>query len=255
LKFASIGSGSKGNGTVVQVDGTRLLVDCGFSVRETTVRLNSLGLAPADLTAVVVTHEHDDHIDGVGALARKFALPVWLTAGTLHAAGEKLEGVQAIHVFSHHESFDVGDVQVTPVVVPHDAREPAQFIFSDGGHRLGLLTDTGSITAHIRQLFDGLDAILLEFNHDEAALLTGPYPEPLKQRIASDLGHLSNAQAAGLLTAINTSRLQHLIAMHLSQQNNTPIWACTAAAAACNCKLDWIGIADQQKGFPWRELL
>ncbi len=255
MRFASIGSGSKGNGTIVQVNGTRLLIDCGFSVRETTARLGAMGLAPEDLTAIVVTHEHNDHIDGVGALARKYSLPVWLTAGTLHAAAEMLDGVRAVHVFHHHESFDIGDVRVTPVVVPHDAREPAQFIFSDGRHRLGLLTDTGSITPHIKQFFDGLDALLLEFNHDENALMAGPYPEPLKQRIASDLGHLSNTQAAGLLTAINISRLQHLIAMHLSQQNNTPIWACTAAAAACNCKREWIGIADQQKGFPWREIL
>jgi phosphoribosyl 1,2-cyclic phosphodiesterase len=239
----------------VQVNGTRLLIDCGFSIKETETRLGRLNLAAADLTAIVVTHEHTDHINGVGALARKYALPVWLTAGTLRAAEENLEGVQAVHIFTHHEPFGIDDVHVTPVVVPHDAREPAQYIFSDGNHRLGLLTDTGSITPHIRQLFDGLDAILLEFNHDEATLLAGPYPEALKQRIASDLGHLSNVQAAGLLTSINISRLQHLIAMHLSQQNNTPIWACTAAAAACNCAPEWIGIADQQKGFAWRQIL
>lgn len=255
MRFASIGSGSRGNGTIVQVNGTRLLIDCGFSIKETETRLGRLNLTAADLTAIVVTHEHADHINGVGALARKYALPVWLTAGTLHAAVDNLDDVRVIHIFTHHESFAIGDVQITPVVVPHDAREPAQFIFSDGRHRLGLLTDTGSITPHIRQLFDGLDALLLEFNHDEAALMSGPYPEALKQRIASDLGHLSNVQAAGLLTTINTFRLQHLIAMHLSQQNNTPELARATAATALQCEQNRIGIADQQLGFPWRELI
>jgi phosphoribosyl 1,2-cyclic phosphodiesterase len=252
LRFASLGSGSRGNATLVEVAGTCVMVDCGFSVSETKRRLARLGKTPDDITAILVTHEHSDHIGGVAAFARRFATPVWMTAGTsvAHADTE----VPCLDWFSGHAPFAIGDLHVTPFPVPHDAREPCQFVFSDGAARLGILTDTGSITTHIRQLLDGCDALLLECNHDAALLANGPYPPLLKRRVGGRLGHLSNAQAAQLLDDLDTGALRHLVAAHLSDKNNRPELARAALAAALGCEPGWIGIADQADGFAWRQV-
>ena len=153
-----------------------------------------------------------------------------------------------------HAAFSVGDVQVTPYFVPHDAFEPVQYVFSDGNARLGVLTDTGSITAHIQNTLSGCDALVLECNHDLDMLMNGPYPVGLKKRVAGKFGHLDNLTAASLLAAIDCSRLKHVIAAHLSQRNNLPVLATTALAEALGCETGWIGIAGQESGFAWREI-
>ncbi len=255
MRFASLGSGSQGNALVLEVGNTRLLLDCGFSVGETAARLARLELEPGDLDAVVVTHEHDDHIGGVARLARTHDLPVYLTYGTLSALGSACLGIAEITTIDSHAPFSIGDVEVRPYPVPHDAREPAQFVFGDGAKRLGVLTDTGSSTPHIEAMLSGLDALVLECNHDLDLLMSGSYPPSLKRRIASRFGHLDNGTAAQLLASVDCSRLQHLIAAHLSQQNNTPELARTAAAQALNCAPEWIGIASQDEGFGWREIV
>lgn len=251
MRLASLGSGSRGNATLITGGDTTVLIDCGFSLRETEARLARLGLAPAALDAILLTHEHADHVGGVGALARKYRLPVWLTAGTLKAATAALGELPRVCLFSSHAPFSVNGLLIEPIAVPHDAREPSQFILGDGRLRVGLLTDAGHATPYMHRVLGGLDALLLEFNHDDAMLAAGPYPEPLKKRIASPLGHLSNAQAGELLGAIDTGRLRYLAAMHLSVQNNTPALVQRAAATTLGCAEDWVAVADQEIGLPW----
>lgn len=252
MRFASIGSGSRGNATLVSHGETTLLVDCGFSARETEKRLQRLNIDAGDLTAIVVTHEHADHINGVRVLARKYKLPVYATAGT--AAYFSTDVANFVTEFSCHETFTVNDIEVQPFPVPHDAREPSQFVFHNGQHKLGLLTDVGSITPMIEENLTSCDALLLEANHDMDMLDNGEYPEHLKYRVSGRLGHLNNVQSAKLLERIDTSRLQHIVAMHLSEKNNSPNIVSPLFAQALDCDQSWITIAEQEVGFDWREL-
>jgi len=254
MRFASLGSGSEGNGLLVESGCTRILVDCGFRLSETVKRLGRFGLAPADLTAVLVTHEHDDHIGGVARFARRYDLPVYLTYGTLVALGFRGSMMPRVSLIDSHTPFALGDLEIHPYPVPHDAREPCQFVFSDGERSLGLLTDTGDSTPHIERMLSGLDALVLECNHDLERLMNGPYPPTLKRRISSRYGHLDNATAARLLAGIDCSRLQHFVAAHLSAQNNTPELARGAVSAALNCDPGWIEIASQAAGLAWRQI-
>ncbi|MEK6662301.1 MAG: MBL fold metallo-hydrolase [Pseudomonadota bacterium] len=252
MRFACLGSGSEGNALVVEVGASRVLLDCGFSIKETVTRLARLGLGPADLNGIVVTHEHSDHIGGVTRFANKFNLPVWLTHGSLAYLSNLDQMPLDTRVIDSHAAFAVDDLCIEPFPVPHDAREPIQFVFGDGQHRLGVLTDTGMITPHIEQMLSGCDALVLECNHDAGMLANGPYPNSLKQRVGGRFGHLDNNAAAALLRSIDTQHLTHLVAAHLSQKNNVPELARAALAEALNCAEDWIGIADQALGFDWR---
>jgi len=251
IRFASLGSGSEGNGLVVESDATRVLVDCGFTLVDVVARLNRVGLAPEDLAAIVVTHEHEDHASGVARLARRYNLPVYLTYGTLVSLGPGGSMMPDIKLIDSHTPFAIRDIEVHPFPVPHDAREPSQFLFSDGDLRLGLLTDAGDSTPHIQRMLSGLDALILECNHDLDLLMSGSYPPTLKRRISSRYGHLDNSTAARILCGIDCSRLQHFIAAHLSAQNNTPELARSAAAEALGCEPGWIGIATQSEGLAW----
>jgi len=253
MRFASLGSGSRGNATLMSHGKTTLLVDCGFSARETEKRLQQFNVNSADLTAIVVTHEHADHINGVRVLARKYQLPIYATAGT--AGCLPADVMDLVHEFSCHESFEINDIAVEPFPVPHDAREPSQFVFNDGQHRVGLLTDVGSTTPVIEQALSNCHALLLEANHDMTMLDEGEYPDHLKYRVSGKLGHLNNVQSASLLKRIDISQLQHLVAMHLSEKNNNPSIVRTLFAETLGCEQDWIGIADQEVGFQWRETL
>ncbi len=254
LQFASLGSGSRGSATVVRCNGTCVLVDCGFSLRELRRRLARLGLRLADLDAVLVTHEHGDHLRGVSALART-GIPVWMTVGTAQAAASTWPDSVPLQHFCSHSPFVIGDLEIQPYPVPHDAREPCQFVLGNGTHRLGLLTDCGSSTPYIEAHLDGCHALLLECNHDETLLASSDYPPPLRRRIGGRLGHLSNRQAAALLAALDTRRLQHVVAAHLSEKNNCSQRVRTALAAALACDPIWIEVATQDGGLPWRELL
>ena len=254
MRFASLGSGSKGNALIVQVAETIVMMDCGFGLAETEARLARAGLMPDDLDAILVTHEHSDHIGGVASFARKHKLPVWLTHGTAKVFNKGSLSNALINFVDPHEVFSVGNVEVTPYFVPHDACEPVQYVFSDGNARLGVLTDTGSITAHIENTLSGCDALVLECNHDLAMLMRGPYPASLKQRVAGKFGHLDNVTAASLLAGIDCSRLKHIFAAHLSQNNNLPALATAALAGVLGCSTGWIGIAEQVSGFDWREI-
>ncbi|MGQ0524876.1 MAG: MBL fold metallo-hydrolase [Betaproteobacteria bacterium] len=254
MRFASLGSGSQGNALIVEAGRTRLMLDCGFGIAECVSRMARLNLEPGDLDAIVVTHEHDDHIGGVARFARKYELPVYLTYGTLMALDGERSSLAEITLIDSHTPIAIGDIEVRPFPVPHDAREPAQYVFGDGSATLGVLTDVGSSTPHITTMLSGLSALVLECNHDADMLANGPYTPSLKRRIASRFGHLANDVAARLVAGLDCSRLQHLIAAHLSQQNNTPDLARGAMAQALGCAPEWIGIATQEDGFAWREV-
>jgi phosphoribosyl 1,2-cyclic phosphodiesterase len=230
MRFASLGSGSRGNATLVEAGHTRLLVDCGYTLKELERRLAALELCGEALNAILVTHEHADHVRGVGPLARRYRIPVLTSAGTARAAafGELPE----LRLFaSHGGAFRLGDIEIGPFAVPHDAREPCQFVLAAQGRRLGLLTDAGRITPHIVDRLRGVDALLLECNHDAGMLARGPYPPALRARVGGPLGHLSNVQAAGLLEHLEHGRLAHLVAGHLSEKNNIPDLAAAALLA------------------------
>ena len=254
LRFASLGSGSEGNGLVIESGDTRVMIDCGFGVRDCATRLARIGLAPESLSAILVTHEHADHVGGVAAFAARYDIPVWLTFGTLSVVAERFEGMSRVYGFDSHDGFAIDDLAILPFPVPHDAREPVQFVVSDGAVRIGVLTDIGTSTPHVRASLSGCDALVLECNHDADMLTRGNYPASLKQRIAGPFGHLCNATAAALLGSLDNSRLKHIIAAHLSQENNTPDLARAALAAALVCAPDWIGVADQAQGFGWRQV-
>jgi phosphoribosyl 1,2-cyclic phosphodiesterase len=254
MRFASLGSGSQGNGLVVEAGSTCILLDCGFSIDETVQRLGRCGRVPEDLDAIVVTHEHDDHIGGVARFAARYTLPVYLTHGTFRALDGVRSLLAAVVLIDSHAPIAIGDIEVQPFPVPHDAREPTQFVFRDGAARLGVLTDVGEPTAHIQSMLSGVDALMLECNHDSGMLANGPYPPWLKRRIGSRFGHLDNAAAAALLAGLDCSRLQHLVAAHLSQQNNTPALARAALAGVLNCAADWIQVATQAGGSDWLEI-
>lgn len=253
MRFASLGSGSRGNALLVEAGNTCLLVDAGFGPREISRRLERLGLTADAVDAVLVTHEHSDHIGGVFACARRFDWAVLLTHGTLAASADAGADTR-ITIIDSHESLSVGDICVQPFPVPHDAREPVQFTLADGARRLGVLTDAGHVTPHMIAMLEACDALVLECNHDTAMLEQGRYPQALKRRIGGPWGHLDNTAAASLLSQIGAAKLQHVVAAHLSEENNSPALARAALSAVLGCTQDWIGIATQDQGFTWRDL-
>ncbi len=252
MRFASLGSGSRGNATLVAWESGAVLIDCGFSVRETKARLARLDLAPEQLSAILVTHEHSDHIKGVAALARRYQLPVYMTPGTYHSRdlGE-LPDLRLIHGYA---PFVIQGLQVTPVAVPHDAREPAQFVFQWQDLRLGVLTDLGFVTPHVEACYQNCDAMILESNHDPEMLASGRYPPMLKRRVGGQWGHLSNAQAAGFVERLDSVRLRHLVMAHISQQNNS-LELARAALEPVTRNVEQVHYACQEQGFSWLSLI
>jgi phosphoribosyl 1,2-cyclic phosphodiesterase len=257
MRFASLGSGSEGNALLVETTSgtttTRVLLDCGFSAKEIERRLARIGIRADELDAILITHEHSDHIGSALTLARKWSIPLHMSWGTARAVGADEVPVE-LHVLWGDESVAVGDLQVLPYTVPHDAREPLQYVFSDGASRLGVLTDVGGCTPHITTVLGGCDALVLESNHDVEMLATSRYPASLKARIGGMHGHLNNAAAAGILASLDRSKLRHLVAAHLSQQNNLPELAQAALAAVLGSALDDVVVATQGDGFDWLPL-
>jgi phosphoribosyl 1,2-cyclic phosphodiesterase len=249
MRYASLGSGSRGNGTLVEYGDQLLLVDCGFTVKETLLRIERLGVDPQSLSAILVTHEHGDHIKGVGPLARRLKVPVYMTPGTFHS--RDLGKLPELHLIEGYRPFTLGDIHITPVAVPHDAREPAQYIFEANERRLGVLTDLGSISPHVEEAYGNCDALVLEANHDPHMLASGPYPPSLKQRVGGLWGHLSNQQAAGFLQRIDLERLQQLVVAHISQKNNC-LDRTRETLAQVTEGIDQVVYACQDQGFDWQ---
>lgn len=252
LRFCCLGSGSEGNATVVEAgDGlstTRVLLDNGFNGRQLRQRLARAGLGIEDLDAVVLTHEHSDHVGGVRTLLRQAALPVFCSIGTARAASLS----DAVTEVVAGEVVAVGALRLVPFAVAHDAAEPLQYVFSDGDRRLGVLTDIGAPGEDVFSALAGVDALLLECNHDVGMLRASAYPPFLKQRILGDHGHLSNAQAAALLQRLDRCRLALLAAGHLSRRNNLPQLAQEALAAVLGCARQEVLVADQDSGLSWQ---
>ena len=238
---------------MVESGRTRVMMDCGFTMADTKARLGRAGLAASDLAGIVVTHEHDDHLGGVAAFALRHAIPVYLTRGTAQWLPPEFPAV-LVRFIDSHTAFEVEGLCVEPFPVPHDAREPVQFVFSDGCVRLGVVTDLGTSTHHVEEKLSGCHALVVECNHDLDMLMFGPYPIGLKQRIAGRFGHLDNVTAAAMVKNLERGHLRHLIAAHLSAQNNTPQLAVRALAAALGCEESWIGVATQDDGFAWRDV-
>jgi phosphoribosyl 1,2-cyclic phosphodiesterase len=255
LRFTSLGSGSEGNSLLVEArDGattTRVLLDCGFSLKETERRLARLGVELTQLDAILITHEHTDHIGCGLSLARRVGVPIHMSWGTAQAVSADRAPDLRLACCANGQPLQVGDLLIEPYTVPHDAREPLQFTFSDGATRLGVLTDIGAATPHVTSMLDGCDALVLECNHDSEMLAQSRYPYSLKARIAGSYGHLSNAAAAGILEVLDRSRLRYVVAAHLSQQNNTAALAGAALAGVLGAQACEIVIATQEDGFAW----
>lgn len=252
IRFASLGSGSRGNATLIEKNTTRILIDCGFGVKDARTRLERLGLSLEDLDGVLVTHEHGDHIGGVGRIARASGMPVFCSHGTYLT--DRLGKVPDLRLISSHKKLAIGDLEIEPVPVPHDAKEPIQYIVGDGDTRLGVLTDLGSITPHIRHCYARCDALILETNHDPQMLQHGPYPPKLKRRVGGAYGHLSNGQAQALLSDLQHDKLQHVVAAHISDKNNTELLAKESLAHILGCDAEEIPAIDQEEGLHWMSL-
>jgi phosphoribosyl 1,2-cyclic phosphodiesterase len=250
MRFATLGSGSRGNAVLVESGGTRVLVDCGLAAREAQRRMEELGASPDDLAAILVTHEHGDHVRGVATLACRFGIEVWATPGTWRQAGA--ENLPRLRLFSGHDAaFRIGDFAITAFPVPHDAREPCQFVLEGAGRRFGMLTDAGRVTRYIRDLLRECDALLLECNHDPEMLRAGPYPPSLQERVGGDFGHLSNDQAAGLLDSLPHAQLRHLVVAHMSEKNNRPDLARSALLGVSADLAPRLTLAGQDRPSPW----
>ncbi len=257
LRFRSIGSGSTGNATLVEATSggrtSRLLVDCGFALRHLDARLARAGLSASDIDAVFVTHEHGDHIGCALALSRRERVPVWMSEGTwLATGGRDYEG--RVHFAADGADISVGELRVQPFTVPHDAKEPLQLRCSDGARHLGILTDLGHATPHVMARLAGLDAMLLEFNHDSDLLADSAYPAFLKHRVGGNYGHLSNAAAAAIASTVAHSGLRHVVAAHLSEQNNRPEIVRRALAEALGAAEHEMITATASDGSPWLDL-
>lgn len=252
MRIASLGSGSKGNATLVDTGETVLLIDCGLPRREAEERLALRGLATTDLDAILVTHEHGDHCRGVVPFSRAHSLPVFLTAGT--ASSRKLEGLRNGVMIRPGDRFDIGDCRIAAEPVPHDAREPVQFCLQAGDCKLGILTDLGSVTPHVVQAFSDCDALVLEFNHDPVMLAEGPYPQSVKTRVGGAFGHLTNQQARQFLDHADTDKLKMLFVAHISQRNNTPELTDVALEGWPGLSSCTVIHATQEDGFEWHTL-
>lgn len=252
MRLSSLGSGSNGNATLVELGRVCIMIDCGFGLKDTVARLERVDRVPSDIDAILVTHEHSDHIGGVEAFAHRFNIQVYMTEGTARAWRSK--GRVAPKLIRAESDFLIGEVEIRPVAVPHDAREPVQFVFQQSGTKIGVLTDLGSITPHVVANYLDCQALLIEANHDVDMLANGPYPYRLKQRVSGPWGHLNNNQAAELLHRINVNkRLQHLVIGHISQKNNSS----ELAAAAISEQAKSVGqvlYAEQDEPLGWMEI-
>ncbi len=224
MRITVLASGSKGNSALVATSRTRILVDCGLSCKETFRRLHAAGEDPHSISAVVISHEHSDHIAGLPVLARKLKVPIFMTGPANDAWARACDDsdLDRLELFSSGRSFDIGDITVTPFTVPHDSADPVAFTFRSGGVKLAICTDLGYMPVSVREHLKGCDLLMLESNHDLEMLRSGPYPWSVKQRVMSRVGHLSNDALAEFFGNGYDGGAAFVILAHLSEQNNHP---------------------------------
>lgn len=252
IKVAALGSGSSGNSLLVRAGQTTLLVDCGFTMKESLARMSRLGVVPSDLDAVLISHEHGDHVKGIGPLSRKFGLTVWCTHGTYHQM--KDNRFSSVRLFHAHEPFDIGDIHVDPFPTPHDAAESCQFVFTADQTRFANVTDLGACTPHVREKLAGVNGLVVECNYDNEMLRNGPYPPSLQARIRSDYGHLGNDQAGELLRQLDHPGLQCILLGHLSEKNNADAVALATIEQHLDAQHDRISVLAQHCCSEWFEV-
>ena len=258
MRFAVLGSGSRGNATLVEVGDTRVLVDAGFSARDLARRLRALDVDPESIDGIVVTHDHGDHTRGIGVFARRFGAPIWLTDGTRDACARLLRGEETLHGYRPGHPFEIGAVRIEPFLTVHDAVDPVGVALADPkqGFRLGIATDLGRPTAGIRLALAECDGLVLEANHDEALLQQAPYPWSVKARIRSSHGHLSNHAAARFACELLHEGLTTVVLAHLSAESNRPSLAHEVVGTALT-RAGFEGtltVADQDDPTPWFDL-
>jgi phosphoribosyl 1,2-cyclic phosphodiesterase len=227
-----LASGSSGNAIYVAEGNTAILVDAGLSGKKIEQRLHAIGSDGTSLSAIVVSHEHSDHVSGVGVLARRFGLPIYVNAATFDSVKRLLKGKERVEVFEQGAAFPIGDLNIHPFSVSHDAADPSGFVIANGVARVGIATDLGCVTHLVRERLRGADLVVLESNHDEKMLRDGSYPWELKQRIRGRFGHLSNDDAASFVRELAQLGLERGVLAHLSRDNNRPELARESVRAA-----------------------
>ncbi len=255
MRFCNLGSGSGGNASLVEasqgITHTQLLVDCGFSLRELTRRLQRAGSSPELLNGIFITHEHGDHIGCALKLSEKYKIPLWTSRGTWRSIAQPDFPKALLHFLSDGEEISLGDMSLQAFAVPHDAHEPLHLRCSDGARHLGLITDLGHASTRVIQALQACHALLLEFNHDEDLLRASNYPASLKRRILGSHGHLSNTAAGELLRQCLHPGLRHVVGAHLSERNNRPELAAQTLAKVLNIETHEALLCHQQSGHPW----
>ena len=239
VSVSILASGSRGNSALVASVHTRILVDAGISCRETFKRIKAGGDDPHALSAILITHEHSDHVHGLAMLAKKLSIPIFMTGATHQAwaralrdeKGERPE-LARLEVFHSGHSFQIGNIYITPFTIPHDAADPVGFTFSAEGTKIGFATDLGYVPASVRHHLRGCDVLVIESNHDLEMLRGGPYPWSVKQRVMSRVGHLSNDGLAEFFAEDYDGAAAYVVLAHLSEQNNHPELARRAAEQA-----------------------
>lgn len=232
VRFSVLASGSKGNSCYFETDRTRILIDAGLSCRELMRRLEGIGIRPDTLDALIITHEHTDHIRGAGPLSRRFDLPVYINQKTFDAGVKALGKLPRPMIIQTGQSITINDITVETFTKCHDAADPFGLVFTSNGAKVGLVTDLGRSTRLLENCLAGCQALIIEFNYDQEMLDKGPYPLFLKRRINGSEGHLSNRQAGALLNAVSHEKLEQVVLAHLSETNNRPEMACREAAKA-----------------------
>lgn len=257
MRFCMLASGSGGNACYVETSKTRILLDAGLSCREIVRRLEQIDVRPESLDALVITHEHDDHIKGAGPMARRFDLPLYMTARGFRAARRRLGNLSTPVPFQTGGSLTIGGLTVESFTKCHDSADPVGLVISMDGVKLGLATDIGRSTRLVEDRLRNCRALILEFNHDLQMLEEGPYPLELKRRIKGQEGHLSNRQAGELLRAVSHKDLKILVLAHLSETNNRPSKALqevNTAVSHCDLERMELYVADQHSAGPLIEL-